>query len=293
MKILITGANGYIGSNLVRKISENNNHEIYCIIRSAESIDNNLKVNWIIHDLFEPIPIEILPDYVDIIIHLAQSKHYKDFPDKALDIFNINCSATLTLLNYAKIKGVKKFIYSSSGGIYQPKEEAYKESDFLNPLNFYFTSKYIAERLVLSYSTHFKSIILRYFFVYGPNQQEMFIQRIINSIKEDKTIYIEGDEGLVFTPTYIDDAVNSLISAISLETSAIVNIGGFESISLKQLCNYIGDLLNRKPVFEYKAFKSSPNYIADTTNMKQLLGIKNTIPIKEGILKTIKSSIDH
>ena len=113
--ILVTGATGLVGSHLLEPLSRFYN--IHAITRSK--INNEiLKVKWYHADLKDDFNIKILPANIEAVIYLAQSKDYKDFPKKAIDIFEINTVKLLKMLDYARKAGAKKFIYASSGGVY-------------------------------------------------------------------------------------------------------------------------------------------------------------------------------
>ena len=118
----------------------------------------------------------ILPNDIDVIIHLAQSSKFRDFPSEAEDIFNVNIKSTAQLLDFARKNNVQKFVYASSGGIYGTNSNrAFNESSPItatDQLGFYLGSKLCGEVLVRNYSTLFDVITLRFFFMYGPKQQK-------------------------------------------------------------------------------------------------------------------------
>jgi nucleoside-diphosphate-sugar epimerase len=203
-----------------------------------------------------------------------------------LDIYRTNCDSTVNLLDYGRIIGIKNFIYASSGSLYLPSKNPFSENNVVNPIDFYNLSKNISEQLVNSYSNYFDTTILRFFFVYGPNQKNKLIPNLIDSIKEGKTIYLNSKEGMKFTPTYIDDAVAAIEKSISLRGNNTLNISGNETISIRKISETIGKLLGREPIFEYKEGKEV-NYIADNSLMKSLLQINETTSVEDGLRKTI------
>jgi nucleoside-diphosphate-sugar epimerase len=282
MNILLTGGTGFVGRNLTKSISKE--HSVFCITRKTNvSLES---CNLILQDLSKPLDYSKLPVNIDTIIHLAQSPNYKQFPEKALDIYRTNCDSTVNLLDYGRIIGIKNFIYASSGSLYLPSKNPFSENNVVNPIDFYNLSKNISEQLVNSYSNYFDTTILRFFFVYGPNQKNKLIPNLIDSIKEGKTIYLNSKEGMKFTPTYIDDAVAAIEKSISLRGNNTLNISGNETISIRKISETIGKLLGREPIFEYKEGKEV-NYIADNSLMKSLLQINETTSVEDGLRKTI------
>lgn len=284
MRILITGGTGFLGRFLIKQLKEKN--EIYAITKSNNNIFDENQITWIEKDISK-ISIEDLPRDIECVIHLAQSKEYKFFPEKALDIFDVNCNSTLRLLDYSRELGVKKFIYSSTGSVYVPKKTEYFEEDLVASRDFYSLSKYISEKLIMSYSSFFNILILRFFFIYGPSQDKMLIPNLINSIKLGKSIFLDGYNGIRLTPIFVEDAVKAIQKCIKIEGNHIINIAGTETTSIREISETIGDIIGKKPLFEYNEVSTEINYIANTEKMKDLLSIDKTITIREGLKRTI------
>ena len=79
-------------------------------------------------DLNDDFDFKLLPDKLEAVIYLAQSENYRNFPEKALDIFEINTARLLKTLDYAREAGAKKFIYASSGGVYGSAQRGFSET---------------------------------------------------------------------------------------------------------------------------------------------------------------------
>ena len=167
--ILITGYNGLVGKELIEELKKDNSFGLLGIGRSENSdvkvINIDLNTEW---------NENVLPTKADVIIHLAQSEKFREFPEAAFDVFNVNTTSTLKLLDYARKAGVTKFIYASSGGIYGNSHIGFNEDDPVvsrRDIGFYLGSKFCSELLADSYVTFFDVIILRFFFVYGKTQK--------------------------------------------------------------------------------------------------------------------------
>src|SRR2546426_11157922 len=123
-------------------------HELFCLTQQGGALPHHAHVHAIAQNLAGPIDPSRLPASVDVIIHLAQSRQFRRFPEQAADIFAVNTAATARLLDFARRAGARSFVYASSGGVYGGSETPLSESAALRPGNFYAASKTAAELLV-------------------------------------------------------------------------------------------------------------------------------------------------
>ena len=258
MRIIITGSNGFIGSNLIKSLLDNEN-EVYELKRN-EGFD--LSTNGFTD--------KITAKNVDVIIHFAQSNNYRNFPDKVDDIYNVNCNSTLELLEWGRKNGIKKFILASTGNVYKQSKQPLREFDKLEPNGFYGSSKLIAEELARNYSNFFDVTILRIFGCYGPGQKNMLISNMIENVKQKKEISLAQGAGLFINPIYIDDFVNifNILSNFEQKNKVeIFNIGGDKIYSLYDIVNIIGNELKIKP--NIRLNDNEPNYlVGDISKVK-------------------------
>lgn len=290
--ILITGATGMIGHVLLDKLIHNINYNCWIMTRRPVIIKN---VNTIVHDLREPFDKQKLPEKMDYIIHLAQSNNYKDFMKDRKAIFEINVAGMINLLNYAMDAGAEKFIFASSGGIYESSSEILSEELPIycrNNLDFYLNSKLSTEALAQCYEKYFDIITLRIFFAYGPGQNSnMLIPRLIKNIKNKNEVILNSDQGIKINPIYVSDVADAIESTLHIQGSRIYNIAGTQKLSMKKLAETIGAELNINPNFRIIE-NENKNYIADIGKMLKDL----TVPkknIQEGIRLVINDLIDR
>ena len=285
MKILITGAGGFIGYHLAKKLASNNELFLVDIIPSTKIANSH----WICLDLSTDFSFKDLPNGIDAIIHLAQSKYYRDFPNSAIDIFKVNSLSTIKLLEFAREKSVQKFLFASTASIYSGKRKLFKEDDYIPaPKNFYALSKYYAELLVSSYSSYINTIIFRFITVYGPGQKNMLIPNLINKIIKDEKIQIYGQKGICLNPIFIDDANEVIERSLALKQSSVINAGGVENLSILDMSETIGDVLGIKPQFEFLPDRNDIDLIGDISHMERLLHFTPKISFKEGVKKTLE-----
>lgn len=283
-KILITGASGLVGSYLLETLIDSDN-EIYVISQSEKPFRDHITPIKI--DLAKDWDFKDLPKQMDVIIHLAQSENFRLFPETAQEVYNVNTLSTLKLADYARIAGVKNFIYASSAGIYGASNgSAFTENTdivYKKELGFYLATKLSSEMILENYQSIFNVIMLRYFFIYGKGQKRgMLIPRLIDNILDGKSIKIDGNKGLLINPTYAQDAADAVIRSMDLNISAIINVGGPDSIYLKEIVDIIGHKLAKTPNFEFSPEKENFAILGDITKMKLLLGPPQ-ISFKEGI----------
>ena len=276
--ILLTGANGLLGFELLKQLSAQKKYKVFAIsqshIHDIETIDTE-NITVINASLSENNFIKLLPSNVDIIIHTAQSNNFRLFPDKAKDIFDVNVNATMLLLNYAKHANTKKFIYTSTGGVYTSGKAPFVETETMdfNPKNgFYPSSKYISELLIANYQTYFDCIVFRPFFIYGKRQKkDMLIPRLVENINQGNEIKLEGEHGLRINPIHVQDASDAILQSFDLNGSYTINLGGDEVLSLKQICEIIAKKMDKKTNFTH--LEKIPNDVyGDIALLKKLIG---------------------
>jgi UDP-glucose 4-epimerase len=281
MRVLITGATGFIGSHLVPKLGDK--HEIFALSKKPPMEQRSHQPTWIEQSLDDPLEYSRLPEKIDVVIHLAQSKFYKEFPEQAGDIFGVNVKGTFNLLEYARRVGAKQFIFASTGGIYGYSYEKFVETDPVSPINFYLSSKYIAEQLAKNYQQFFDTVVFRLFFAYGAGQKpSMLIPRLIHSILSGMPITLQGNEGIHINPIYVGDVVDAMSRALELKGNHLINLGGPQVLSLRRISNIIGAELGRSPRFTITSSLEPHHLIGDIAKMKELLG-EPLIAFSEGV----------
>lgn len=287
--ILITGASGFIGHSLVKHLSQN--HRVFALIRSQSQVVLNQysdSVTWINTDLSLLDSCVEFPKKIDAVIHLAQSRLYRNFPEEVNDIFNVNVRSTLKLLEYARRADAETFVIASSGGVYGYGYEKFIETDSVNPLNFYLSSKYAAELLVANYQQFFNTIVFRFFFVYGPNQERMLIPSLVNKVLNRETIRIEGNPGLLINPIHVDDVVDVFQPALNLNKSEIFNIAGNEKITISGLVDTIEELAKQSTEVICDESLPSKSLVGDISKLANVLQIQPKRSLVDGLSEMIE-----
>jgi len=280
-KVLIVGANGLIGRHLIERLRTE--YRVLALGRKDPRIKN---VSWVEQDLEYEIDFQKFPQEVDKVVYLAQSEHFREFPDKASSIFRVNTLRMLEIIDYARRKNVQNFIYASSGGVYGTGERGFSEDSTVPAkgyLGFYLSTKLCSEILAENYTEYMKIAVLRFFFVYGSGQKRsMLIPRLVDNVRAGNPITLEGEEGILINPTHVSDAVEAISASLCLENSEVFNIGGPDILSLKDICMTIGGRVGVEPVFKMLKNTKPKNLIGDISKMKKQLW-EPVINFKKGL----------
>jgi UDP-glucose 4-epimerase len=273
-KCVITGAGGLIGSHLIPELRPS--WEIHALSRQRpDAVEKGENLRWYNVDLAGQPDFRVLPNEVDSVVYLAQSEYFRDFPDRAVDTFEVNTSQVVRLLDWARRAGVRRFIFASSGGVYGTGHGKMSEEIEIpagGNLGFYLSTKLCSEILTENYAPFMSTIILRFFFVYGAGQRRsMLVPRLVDSVREGKVIRLEGESGVLINPTHVADGVYAIIRALELEGNHKINVGGPEVLSLRRIGEIIGTVVGKSPIFKVEASASPRNVIADTARMSELL----------------------
>ena len=296
MKILVTGAGGFVGKRLVRRLADAG-HDITAVVRAQPaSADRPYFASPRVYVLeldLARLDASRLPRGIEAVCSLAQSSRFRDFPAHAEEVFAVNVTANLVLLQWAIGAGVKRVVHASSGGIYGGRKGGqFLETDLLavdSPLGFYLGTKLCAELTLQNYRQFFgTTAILRPFFIYGPGQRpDMFIARLVKSIRAGRPVTLQGRDGLRVNPVYVDDAVEHFAAALGLDGTHVLNVAGPDVLTLRQICDLIGRLLGRTPVYEMAAGEPV-DYVGDLSRTRDELKIDLCTPFEQGIARTVQ-----
>ena len=288
MKILLTGANGFIGSNLLNLLLADKKNFVYALSRKPLGIKNSRLKNLVV-DISKTDFTKKLKFKTDIVIHLAQSRHFREFPLGASDVFKVNVLSTYYLLEWSRKNNIRKFIFASTGSVYRTDSKFLTERSQIRPESFYAQSKYIAENLIKEYSGFFKTIILRIFTPYGPAQKNMLIPNIIERIKNHHEITLAKGKGIILSPVFIDDCCKMIqqITKQKIE-NGIYNLSGNEKISLAKIVSIIEKELKTKA--RIKITDEPATYLAaDSSKLYKAIKFIPSASVKEGLKKTLKN----
>jgi UDP-glucose 4-epimerase len=283
-RIVVAGASGLTGLALVQRLA--GEHEVIAVARRAAPEGLPRGVAWLTADVGAPGWSEVLPNRYDAVFALFQSPDFRDFPARANDVFRTNVGGLQELLGHAGRADAKRFVFTSTGGLYAASEQPLTEDSPLTtagPLGFYLTTKRCGELLVESHASLFSTLIVRPFFIYGPGQATgMLLPRLIDSVRSGKPLGLQGRDGLSINPIHASDAAALLANALPDGATGVVNLAGPEAASLRRIGGIIGERLGIAPRFDVNESAAAPFVVADIAKMQAMLGAPK-IGLEEGI----------
>ncbi len=262
--VLVTGATGLLGREVIGRLPS---RHVYAAARHPGSSLPGVK--WIQHDFRAGAALEVPPG-THAVVHLAQSTRFREFPEGAEDVFDVNLRSTAQLLDRAAEAGVQRFVFASTGAVYRPKAEPLREEDELEdpPSSYYVAAKRAGELLVGTYSRLIPTTVLRFFFVYGPRQRkDMLLPRLVSMIRAGQPVLLEGEEGIRINPIHVSDAAAAVIAALDLSGNHLMNVAGLETVSIRDLARTIATSLGTSAHFESRGTASPANLVADVSRM--------------------------
>ncbi len=286
MKVAIVGSGGFIGSHL-NKFLQSEGIQVLGV--SSADGTGIVPGTGILPDDFSIVP------ETDVIVYLAQSPYYNMLPEKFSHLVNVNVLSAVKIAELAHRAKVRRFIYASTGNVYEPSFTPFSESSSLRRDDWYSLSKIHAEELLSLYKNDMDLVIIRIFGVYGPGQTDKLVPKLLNSVMQDKEIFIEKNPenpsdlgGLKISLCYIDDIVEIMSNMIKKGGPSIINIAGNEAASLRQMANVMGQFLGKKPVLTVADRYRRGDLIADISLLKSILNPQFT-SLESGLKETIET----
>ena len=303
---VITGGAGFIGSRLIRQLFQRETCRITCIddfdpfyspdIKQLNIRDfkNNPAFRLLSNDLGKTPAadlVQLIPETVDVILHLAAKAGVRPSIKNPLAYQQSNVLGLQNMLDFAKEKDVKQFVFASSSSVYGVNDHfPWKEDEQLMPISPYAMTKQAGEMLGHVYSKLFdiRFIALRFFTAYGPGQRpDLAIHKFTKSILLDKPIPVFGDGSSSRDYTYVDDIVEALIAAMKYDKTnfEIINVGNNYAIQLKELIKEIETVIGKKAIIEQLPVQPGdvPVTMADISKAKRLLNYNPTTQLEKGL----------
>jgi UDP-glucuronate 4-epimerase len=306
MKVLLTGAAGFIASHLgerllgqgtevvgldcfddfydpaikERNLTSSRDHEGYSLVRG---------------DIRDKDVTDGLPEGIDTIVHIAARAGVRPSIAEPRLYYDVNVMGTLNLLEFARHRGINDFVFASSSSVYGNNEKVpFSEDDPVDhPISPYAATKKAGELLAHTY-THLYGITclcLRFFTVYGPRQRpDLAIHKFSKLMAAGEPIPMFGDGTSERDYTFIEDILQGVGGALRWVKDHdglhdVVNLGESRTISLSEMIQVLADEMGLQP--DIQVLPSQPGDVvrtyADVGKAGRLLGYEPEWEFRDGI----------
>ncbi|SRR5579871_9987 len=310
MKILVTGAAGFIGSRVVARLLAEG-HEVmgvdsFDIYYSRSQKEKNLmpvllhpKFKLVEDNLAEMALVKVVKG-TEAIVHLAAQPGVRGSWGSSFHRYvTNNIQVTQKLLEESKANKLKRFVYASSSSVYgdiAPPEgqdvAVLNEETACKPRSPYGVTKLAAESLVQLYHQEYKmpTVSLRFFSVYGPGQRpDMAFNRFCHSILHDAALTIYGDGKQVRDFTYVDDVVEVVAASVTSDAAVgeVVNLGGGSPCTLMEAITMLEEISGKTCAKTFLERQKGDVFStrADITKLERIFGAKPKTALRDGLVK--------
>ncbi len=308
--ILVTGGAGFIGSHLVERLLGEGAWRVTVVDDFNDFYDPSIKrANVQPHmgrATFRLVEADIRDraalarafgeEPVDVIVHLAARAGVRPSLAEPALYTETNINGTVNLLELARARGVRQFVFGSSSSVYGENEKTpFAEDDpIFKPISPYAATKAAGELLCHTYAHLYglRCVCLRFFTVYGARQRpDLAIHKFARLISEGKPIPVFGDGTTRRDYTYVDDIIAGVRAAIDYEASAyeVINLGESRTVELRELIALLEKELGREAVIDRQPAQPGdvPRTFADISKARRLLNYDPQVQIEEGLRRFV------
>jgi UDP-glucose 4-epimerase len=307
--ILVTGGCGFIGTNLVKYLSQK--HYKVRILdnlstpspiwtpcpHSSSSPPLTQSTELLMGDIRDPEVIKKALEGIDAIVHLAARASVAESLKNPKENWEVNVNGTLNLLEACRHKGVGKFIFASSNAVLGEQPPPVDESKIPHPLTVYGASKLAGEALCSTYYHSFglNTISLRFANCYGPHSEHnpSVITRFIDQAREDKPLIVYGDGNQTRDFIHVEDICHAIhLALIAADTESntqdlqLFQIASGVETSVNELVDLIRKIAPAHPIsviYEPRRQGEIERNYSDINKARKLLGFAPKITLKEGL----------
>lgn len=301
MNFLITGGAGFLGSALSNRLLRQGHHVRVLDDLSTGNPDSlDPEIHFTRGDINDRPKLWTLLQDIDCVYHLAARVSVPESVLFPRDYNEVNVGGTATLMEAARDAGAPRVVLTSSGAVYGDQESTMiVETMPPNPLSPYAVSKLAAEWYVRTIGalSGIETLILRIFNAYGPGQRippahPPVIPSFIRQAKQNGTLIFHGDGSQTRDYVYVDDVVNALVAAASVQgmNGEVINVGSGQETSVRELARQVINITGGKPEEVYNPRVSSgvSRMCADISKAKGALNYVPMISLENGLRLTLE-----
>jgi UDP-glucuronate 4-epimerase len=314
MRVLLTGAAGFIGSHLGERLCARGD-EVVGLDNFDPFYERGIKeanltllrprenFSLIEGDITSPVALAQAFDRArpDVVVHLAALAGVRPSIANPLRYGEVNITGTLRVLEACASRGVARLVFASSSSVYGVDSAVpFRESDPCGkPASPYAATKRSGElsTFVAHHLQNLDVTCLRFFTVYGPRQRpDLAIHKFTRLIAEGRAIELYGDGSTSRDYTWVDDIIDGTVAAIDEQARGrvpsyrIYNLGGSGATSLIRLVELIAGALGSKPIIEWRPEQPGDmrRTLSDLSLAGSALGYAPKVSIEEGIPRFVQ-----
>jgi len=307
-RYLVTGAAGFIGSNLVAALTARGD--------TVRALDNLATGHWelmkrvvkdpsmveaITADIRDTAAVASAMRGIEVVFHEAALGSVPRSIENPIESDEVNVHGTVVVLDQARRAGVKRLVFAASSSAYGDTPTLPKREDMpASPMSPYAVTKLTCEKYLAVFSSLYglETVNLRYFNVFGPNQlpsgpYAAAIPRFVHASLTGTPITVFGDDEQTRDFCFIDNAVSANLLAGDTRrklSGEVVNIAGGRRISLNDLIGEIGRVLGQSLDVRYVDPRPGDvrHSLADISRAKELLGYEPKVKWEDGVPRTVE-----
>lgn len=261
MTICVVGSGGFVGGHLVTALRSLGHRVLGLSSSDGSGIDPQTGLLPAHFAFAEP---------VDAVVYAAQSPHYRNTPALAWHLQAVSTVAPVQAAVAAMKAGAKRFVFLSTGNVYQPSFEPLSEQSLASSTQWYPLSKLHGEQALALLRPSLSVHVLRIFGVYGPGQQEKLVANLATSIAQGKPIALaprqinQPDGGLRINPCHVSDAVQVIVRLLQQGGPDLLNVAGPDVASVRDMATQLADAIGRPVIWQAAERPRGFDLVADT-----------------------------
>lgn len=294
MRVLVTGAAGFVASKVVPKLLERGDEVIGVDIEDKPISAAFRNCRWVQVDITEPVFPKRVEGPFDRVIHLAAMAAPRACEAQPGSAFDVNVRGTYEVLRFAVGRGAK-VVFASSAHVYgiPPPYAPTREDAPLKPQDIYTSTKVAAEDLCRRFAESYNLlyIALRLYNGYGPGQPlGYFIPDMIDQVKMRRSIRVRG-AAITKDWLYIDDMAEAVVLATASPFIGALNVGSGQATSLLNVTEHIGERFG-VPIEPVDDPSQPPSFMrADLDLVQRVLLWEPKVSLADGIARTIAAAV--
>jgi nucleoside-diphosphate-sugar epimerase len=235
-----------------------------------------------------PLPAHSLAE-VDGVIHLAAGRDRKGFPDAEGALARTTVVASLAFLDHAREAGLPLVLAGSGDCVAAGPPIASETDRTVAPTSYYGACKGAMELLARPHwEAGLPVAVVRPFHPYGPGGDAFLVNRLLRRVSEGQAVTIEGSEGILVNPVWVDDAARGFAAALERRAAGLFQLGGPEMITLRDLLDRMASLLGRAARVRTVDRAPPGGHAGHWSLAKEQLDWRPTVDLNEGLARVAK-----